>query len=91
VAALLDPGFALEDPVVKRIEGKADCLMAIAGIFAGCTRLEFRARGIVVQGSTSVIEFTLALDATQLKGADIIEWRDGRMVELRAYLDIPKS
>ncbi|EAJ5955231.1 nuclear transport factor 2 family protein, partial [Campylobacter jejuni] len=28
---------------------------------------------------------------TRLEGVDIIEWHDEKIVELRAYLDIPKG
>ena len=91
VGALLAPEFTLEDPVVKRIEGKAAALDMMRGLFDGCAALSFRARNIYVDGDTTLIEFTLALDATQLQGVDIIEWRDGKMVALRAYLDIPKA
>lgn len=91
VAALLHADVALEDPVVRRVEGKAAVLQAVANIFNGCTSLDFRARNIFADGDVSVVEFTLALDALQLKGADIITWRDGTILELRAYLDIPKG
>lgn len=90
VAALLATDFALEDPVVKRIQGKDAALKAMADIFASCDALSFSARNIFTDGDTTVIEFDLRLDQTHLKGVDIIEWRDGLMVELRAYLDIPK-
>ena len=45
----------------------------------------------VEDGDTSVIEFVLTLGETVLKGTDVIEWRDGLMREMRAYLDIPKE
>jgi limonene-1,2-epoxide hydrolase len=91
VAALLADGFALEDPVVKRIEGKSQALAAIKGIFDGCQALSFKAKRIYADGDTTFIEFTLDLDAVHLEGVDIIEWRGGKMHELRAYLDIPKG
>lgn len=31
------------------------------------------------------------LDETKLEGVDIVEWYDEKIVELRAYLDIPKG
>ena len=91
VATLLAPDFALEDPVVVRVEGRDACLAAIRGIFDGNPSLAFRARRILVDGDTSVIEFVLTLGETMLKGTDVIEWRDGLMREMRAYLDIPKE
>ena len=87
-AALMDDTFALEDPVVKRVDGKAAALAAVANIFNSVIDLRFRARNIFVDGNTSLIEFVLELDGKVLTGVDVIEWRDGRMTELRAYLDV---
>ena len=83
--------FALEDPVVKRIEGKENVLEAIKGIFDSCNTLNFSARNIYQDNQTTIIEFVLKLDDTVLIGTDIIEWQDNKMKELRAYLDIPKG
>ncbi len=91
VAALLADDFSLEDPVVKRIEGKSACLDMMAGLFKSCTSMSFKARNIFEQGATTLIEFTLDLDAVHLQGVDVIEWREGKMHALRAYLDIPKG
>lgn len=90
-AELFTDEFALEDPVVKRIEGKVEVLKAIKGIFDSCTKLDFSAKNIYQDGQTTIIEFTLKLDDTTLTGTDIIEWEDNKMKELRAYLDIPKG
>ncbi len=38
-----------------------------------------------------MIEFVLELDGMRLEGVGIIDCGDGRMHELRAYLDIPKG
>lgn len=90
-AQLFTDEFALEDPVVKRIEGKIEVLKAIKGIFDSCNILKFNAKNIYEDDQTTIIEFTLKLDDTNLTGTDIIEWEDNKMKELRAYLDIPKG
>jgi ketosteroid isomerase-like protein len=90
-AELFTNDFALEDPVVKRIEGKEAVLKAIKGIFDSCIDLSFEAKNIYSDKQTTIIEFILKLDDTVLTGTDIIEWEDNRMKELRAYLDIPKG
>jgi len=90
-AELFAKDFVLEDPVVKRIEGKTEVLKAIKGIFDSCTRLEFSAKNIYQNNQTTIIEFVLKLDDMVLTGTDIIEWEDNKMKELRAYLDIPKG
>jgi ketosteroid isomerase-like protein len=91
VGALLTDDFSLQDPVVKRIDGKPAALAMMQAMFAGCQTLSFRARNIYVDGATTLIEFTLDLDSTHLQGVDIIEWQGDRMRALRAYLDIPKG
>lgn len=91
VASLFTDDFALEDPVVKRIKGKENVLKAIEGIFNSCQNLSFRAKNIYIDNQTSIIEFVLKLDDTELTGTDIIEWEKNKMKELRAYLDIPKA
>ena len=83
--------FALEDPVVKRVEGKESVLKMIQGMFESCEKLDFEAKNIYQDNNTTIIEFQLTLDDTVLTGTDIIEWEDDKMKELRAYLDIPKG
>lgn len=90
-AELFMENFALEDPVVRRIEGKDEVLKAIKNIFNSCNTLNFYSNNIFQDGNTTIIEFTLKLDDTVLTGTDIIEWDNNKMKELRAYLDIPKG
>ena len=90
-AELFTENFALEDPVVSRIEGKVEVLKAIKSIFDSCTKLDFSAKNIFQDNQTTIIEFVLKLDDTTLTGTDIIEWEEYKMKELRAYLDIPKG
>jgi hypothetical protein len=80
--------FALEDPVVKRVEGRDAAMRVVEGIFGSCNKLSFVARNIFVDRDTTLIEFVLTLDDKVLTGIDLIEWRDGKMRELRAYLDV---
>ena len=89
VAKLLTEDFSLEDPVIKRIEGKKKVLEAIDSIFKSCQELNFEAKNIYQDSNTTIIEFILTLDRTVLFGIDIIEWEGKKMKELRAYLDIP--
>ena len=90
VEGLLLEGFVLEDPIVKRIEGKKRALEAIQAIFESCKTLTFSAKNLYQDGATTVIEFSLKLDETLLQGVDIIEWEGSKMTALRAYLDVPK-
>ena len=86
VGALLDEGMTLEDPAVKRLEGKTDVLNYIRKIFDENKDLSFEAANIYVDGTASVIEFRLHIGGQQLKGADIVQWNGRKIMELRAYL-----
>tara|TARA_B110000879_G_scaffold198637_1_gene270580 strand:- start:382 stop:723 length:342 start_codon:yes stop_codon:yes gene_type:complete len=91
ISEFLTDDFVLEDPVVKRIEGKDKALSAINNIFTSCNNLEFTKRNIYQDNQTTFIEFILKLDDTVLTGIDIIEWENNKMTELRAYLDVPSA
>jgi len=87
ISSMLDEGFSLEDPMVKRIEGKSAALVYIKDIFDSCDSLNFRMKKIFTDGNTTLIEFILQIDGVQFSGVDIIDWKDGKMCELRAYQD----
>lgn len=91
IEAMLVNEFSLEDPVVKRVEGRGPALEAIAKIFAGCRSLAFIAKGIYVDENTSVIEFSLELDSTRIEGVDVIVWDGMLMKSIRAYLNLPRG
>ncbi|HEG5396490.1 TPA: nuclear transport factor 2 family protein [Campylobacter coli] len=91
ISDLLNDNVALEDPIVKRVESKDKCLAAINNIFTSYKKLNFSAKNIFQDKNITFIEFILMLDEVKLEGVDIIEWQDGKIVELRAYLDIPKD
>lgn len=86
VRALLTDDFALEDPVVGRVEGKEAALRYIAGIFREHPGLGFTARRVIADAAGSAIEFELRLGERILKGVDVIEWQGDRIKELRAHL-----
>lgn len=91
LSELFTENFVLEDPIVKRIEGKDNVLIMIKGIFESSDKLNFYAKNIFQDKETTIIEFVLELNDTILTGTDIIEWENSNMKELRAYLDIPKG
>jgi ketosteroid isomerase-like protein len=73
ISELFIDSFILEDPVVKRLEGKENALKYIKDIFDSCSILEFKEKNIYQENSTTIIEFSLKLDDTILMGTDIIE------------------
>ena len=69
LSALFDEHVVLEDPIIKRVEGKAAVLSVLEGIFNNVGHLSFEARNIFVDGGTSLIEFRLKLGDQLLRGA----------------------
>jgi len=86
IRALLTEDFALEDPLVGRIEGRDSALAYIAGIFREHPRLSFTARRVTAAAASSAVEFELALGERILRGVDLLDWDKDRIKELRASL-----
>lgn len=86
VAALLEDRFSLIDPHVKILNVKSDALDYIKKLFESNKDLSFVANNIYVDGNISIIEFTLNLGQKNYNGVDIIQWKDRKMVSMRAYL-----
>eukprot|EP01013_Petalomonas_cantuscygni_P013084 TRINITY_DN27259_c0_g1_i1.p1 TRINITY_DN27259_c0_g1~~TRINITY_DN27259_c0_g1_i1.p1 ORF type:complete len:144 (-),score=31.12 TRINITY_DN27259_c0_g1_i1:144-575(-) len=58
----------------------------LTGLFAN--EISFEAVNIFVDDAkaTSVIEFRLSIGDKKLQGVDLIQWKDGKIQDLRAYL-----
>ena len=85
--ALMAEEFSLTDPGVTNLTPKARVLDFIRGIFENAGGdLSFEAHNILADGSMSVIEFTLRLGDQSFDGVDLIDWKDGKMVAMRAHL-----
>jgi ketosteroid isomerase-like protein len=87
VAALMDEGFVLTDPGNVALGPRDKVLDFIRNLFATAgERLSFRALTVLADGNHSAIEFELQVGDERFEGIDLIEWRDGRMVSMRAHL-----
>ena len=88
--ALLHEDAVLTDPA-NQFTGKEEVSGEIKRIFESCEKLSFSAKNIFCdeREKTSIIEFTIDLDEVHLEGADIIQWQDNKIKELRAYLNLP--
>ncbi len=87
VAALLHEKFVLTDPENEALGPRDNVLEFISNLFdrAG-NSLSFQSRTVLADGEYSVIEFELTIGNDCLEGIDLIEWKDGRMVSMRAHL-----
>ena len=87
VAAIMAEDFKLSDPDNDGLTPRDNVLSFIQQLFdnAGPT-LSFVAKHILVDGNRSAIEFELTIGASRFEGVDIIDWQDGKMQAMRAYL-----
>ena len=83
VLSLMSDEFTLKDPG-NFIEGKDDCEEFLKDIFSN--EISFNALDIFEDGSHSIIHFEITLNEKTLNGVDIIEWAEGKMISLVAYL-----
>jgi hypothetical protein len=91
IEALLHDNFILKDPIVKLLSGKASALAYISDLFDSAYKFRFYEKNIFVAASGElIVEFVLEIDDAILEGVDILVWKDGRLLEVRAYLDVPK-
>ena len=87
IAALMHEQFVLTDPENVALGPRANVLEFISDLFdrAG-NSLSFQSQTVLVEGTYSVIEFDLTIGNDSFEGIDLIEWKDGRMVSMRAHL-----
>jgi len=78
----------LKDPAGK-FEPRAELLNYVKGIFDGTDAyIPFSAKRILVDdaAATTIIDFDIEIGGGQLEGVDLIEWEDGQIKSLVAYL-----
>lgn len=88
VSELLANDIILYDPNEGKITGKSAVLDFVAKLFDENPELRFIAKRIICEANRSVIEFTLHLSSVSIHGCDVIQWVDGKITNLHAYLEI---
>lgn len=79
----------MEDPITIRLKEKSDCLRVYKDIFYNNT-IDFKAKSISKDENITFIEFSLKLNDAIFRGADVLIWKNNKILERRAYVDIPK-
>ena len=92
---LLAPNVILSDPQ-QRLVGKSEVVREVKNIFDANPGLIFETKNIYISenptanvGFTSILEFRLELEELTLEGIDVIDWLDNKIIELRAYVNLP--
>jgi len=85
LSALLAEDCILCDIGNDLIQGGNNILNFVNTIHDKNPDLDFNPKTIIASDSHSVIEFALRLSGHVLNGLDLIEWRDGKIVQIRVY------
>lgn len=87
IVKLLHEEVVLDDPQSGRIIGKPAVSAFIQNLFNQFQSIECQVVTITATGSLTALEFVLTLNGARITGVDVIEWCDGRMLALRAYVN----
>ncbi|MDQ9129370.1 nuclear transport factor 2 family protein [Serratia fonticola] len=87
IAAMLSNNFWLKESGSPAIVGHEVCLNFMNALFRTNEILNFIPKDIYVSDSTSVIHFDLKLSNKTISGVDVIEWKNGKILSVHAYLD----
>ena len=88
IEALMDPDFVLSDGEVSDLGPRQEVISYISNMMqSNKKRFRFEVLNVDVGGDFSVLEFELSLDEISFHGVDIIRWRDGVMIDMKAFLN----
>ena len=89
IGKLLAEEFALCDPALKWVRGKDRVLEVLKKQFKEAKNVSYEIVNAYAQGDVGILEFKITLDDLVLSGVDFIEWKEGKMTELRCYYNAP--
>lgn len=78
----------MSDPLVAALGPKT----AIAGFYKAQFEMElahfaFKPSRIMQSGNTTIMEFVMEINDASMNGVDVIDWEDGKIVKLSAYVN----
>lgn len=84
--------MSLEDPFIRRIEGRDAVMNVLGTLFKENPDLKFTPKKVsALSGEMTLIEFTLTLGDKTFIGVDLIQWENSKIKALRAYLHEDES
>ena len=86
VSAFFALDARLVDPTAD-LAGREKIIQYVSEIFKNNDELSFTTEKVFAHRDDSVIVFTLSINGKTIKGTDVIDWKEGKISELRAYLD----
>lgn len=89
IGQLLHDDFALFDPALKWVRGKEAVLAVLEKQFRETKNVSYQVIRLFESLNTTIVEFVITMDSLKIIGVDFIEWKNGKMSELRCYYNPP--
>jgi hypothetical protein len=89
IGSLLIDNFALYDPALKWIRGREKVIDVIRKQFQETKNVSYEVVNAYEDGDMGILEFKITLDQLVLYGVDFMQWKNGKMTELRCYYNPP--
>ncbi len=89
IGQLLHDDFALFDPSLKWIRGKNAVVAVLEKQFREAKTVSYEVIKLYESLNTTIVEFVITMDSAKFVGVDFIEWKNGKMSELRCYYNPP--
>jgi dTDP-glucose pyrophosphorylase len=86
IESLLVESSILYDPNVGEICGKNNIVEFLSTLFQRGV-INFVAKTVITNDTSSCIEFLLTMDGAIIRGADVITWQSGKISKIHAYLE----
>eukprot|EP00741_Cyanophora_paradoxa_P006540 tig00001024_g6331.t1 len=92
--AMMAPDYAVVEQYSTggvRKEGRDEALAGLDELFRQHPDAVLRAVNVLedLRAAVSVLEFELVMSGNTLRGMESIRWENGKMTELRVYVDVP--
>ena len=86
ILQLCNDDVVLVDPKV-RLSGKIQLETFLKNFFSGSNEYFFEEKDIFTDGNMTMLHFKLTIDQTVYCGVDLIEWDNGKIHKITAYLN----
>jgi ketosteroid isomerase-like protein len=88
ISDLMENNAILYDSSAGEVKSRDNIIQFVEQLFSSHETLSFEEKRVIVEGQRSVIEFVLKLDSLMIRGVDIIDWHNGKIQRIDAYLEV---
>ena len=91
IGELLHDDFCLYDPALKWVRGKPAVIAVLTKQFVEAKEVSYKVLNLFQERNTTILEFIIKIDAAVFYGVDFMDWRGGKMTEIRCYYNPPQK